>query len=170
LRRRARGRIVWSGLVETGVATSTIMLLVVGAGLFSLALATTQLPQRFAEWAAGLPFPTGVMLVLLLVPFLVLGMFIDGYSMILLTMPVLLPTLQRLGIDPVLFGILVTKTTEIGAISPPVGLNVFVVKNAVPGLDIRQAFAGVMPFIGIELLLLAVLIAFPSLTLGLAPG
>ncbi len=74
---------------------------------------------------------------------------------------------QQAGIDPVLFGILVTKMTEIGAITPPVGLNVFVVQGAVPGLSIHDCFRGALPFVVIELMTVALLIAFPVISLGL---
>lgn len=164
---RRSGQIVWRGLVETGVATSSIFLLVVGAGLFSTALATTQIPQQLAAWAGALDLPPQAMLFLLMIPFLILGCFVDAISMILLTMPILFPIVEQHGIDPVLFGILVTKTTEIGAITPPVGLNAFVVKNTVPELDLGQVFRGIVPFVFVELLLLALLILFPQIALGL---
>jgi len=164
--RRNAGRSIWTGLVETGTTTASIFMLVVGAGLFSLGLATTQIPQAAAGFVAGLDLPPTMVLLLLLVPYLVLGAFVDGLSMILLTMPIVFPIIQQIGVDPVLFGILVTKTTEIGAITPPVGLNVFVVKGTVPELDIGACFRGCLPFVAMELLLLGLLVAFPTLTLG----
>ncbi|MEM8852470.1 MAG: TRAP transporter large permease [Pseudomonadota bacterium] len=167
--RGKRGKVLKEGLIETGVATSSIFALVIGAGLFSLGLSTTQIPQDTAAFLAGLDLPPTVILLLILVPFLVLGAFIDGLSMILLTMPVVYPVIEQIGVDPILFGILVTKTTEIGVITPPVGLNVFVVKAAVPNLPIGEAFRGAAPFVVMELILLGILIAIPELTLGLLP-
>jgi TRAP-type C4-dicarboxylate transport system permease large subunit len=116
---------------------------------------------------AGLDLPPTALLLLILVPFLVFGAFIDPLSMILLTMPVVFPVIEQIGVDPILFGILVTKTTEIGVITPPVGLNVFVVKSAVPELSVSDAFRGAAPFIVTELILIGVLIMFPALSLGL---
>lgn len=169
---RSRGRraaVLREGLVETGVATSSIFALVIGAGMFSLGLSTTQIPQDVAAFLVGLELPPTALLVVILIPFLVLGAFIDPLSMILLTMPVVFPVIERIGVDPILFGILVTKTREIGVITPPVGLNVFVVKSAVPDLPIGDAFRGAFPFVVMELILIGVLIAFPVLTLGLLP-
>ncbi|MGE0314004.1 MAG: TRAP transporter large permease [Lautropia sp.] len=161
--RKALGR----GLIETGVTTSSIFALIVGAGLFGLALATTRIPQDLAAWVGTLGLGSTTLLVCLLLPYLLLGAFIDGLSMILLTMPVVYPIIQQAGIDPVLFGILVTKMTEIGAITPPVGLNVFVVQGAVPELSIGDAFRGAAPFVLIECLIVLLLVAFPGITLGL---
>ncbi|MEQ8346969.1 MAG: TRAP transporter large permease [Sneathiellaceae bacterium] len=162
-----RRRELVRGLVDTGVSTAAIFALIIGSGLFSLGFATTQIPQNAAAWVGSFDLPPVLLLVLVLLPFLVLGAFIDGLSMILLTMPTVFPVIQQAGIDPVLFGILVTKMTEIGVITPPVGLNVFVVKGACPELAIGQVFRGCVPFIGMEFLLIALLIAFPFLTTGL---
>ncbi|MEZ5653928.1 MAG: TRAP transporter large permease [Burkholderiaceae bacterium] len=154
------------GLIETGTTTASIFALIVGAGLFGLALATTQIPQDLAEWVGTLGLGPTTLLICLLLPYLVLGAFIDGLSMILLTMPVVYPIIEQAGIDPVLFGILVTKMTEIGAITPPVGLNVFVVQGAVPELNITDAFRGAAPFVVIEGVVVLLLIFVPILTLG----
>ncbi len=165
---RTRGdrRALGKGLIETGATTASIFALIVGAGLFGLALATTQIPQDLAAWVGTLGLGPTSLLICLLLPYLLLGAFVDGLSMILLTMPVVYPIIQQAGIDPVLFGILVTKMTEIGAITPPVGLNVFVVQGAVPELSIGDAFRGAMPFVLIEGLIVLLLIAAPVITLG----
>lgn len=153
------------GLQTSGSSTASIFFLIIGAGVFSAALATTQLPQNIAVWAIGLNLDPTLLTILLLIPFLILGCFIDAASMILLTMPVVFPIVKQAGIDPVLFGILVTKMTEIGNITPPVGLNVFVVSATNPEISIRECFQGVLPFFVMEILIVALLIAFPSITL-----
>ena len=145
--------------------TASIFFLIIGAGVFSAALATTQLPQNVAAWAVGLNLNPVMLTVLLLLPFLVLGCFVDAASMILLTMPVVFPIVKQAGIDPVLFGILVVKMTEIGNITPPVGLNVFVVSASNPEIPVREIFMGIWPFFLMELLIVALLIAFPAITL-----
>lgn len=170
LRRRGkRVQTMMRGLIDTGVATSSIFILIIGAGTFGLALATTQIPQNMAAFVATLQLPNWALTFVLILPYLVLGCFIDGISMLLLTLPVVFPIVQQSGINPVLFGILVTKTTEIGAITPPVGLNVFVVKNTVPELKLGEAFRGALPFVVLEILLIALLIAFPSIVTGVLP-
>jgi tripartite ATP-independent transporter DctM subunit len=153
------------GLQTSGSSTASIFFLIIGAGVFGAALGTTQLPQNLATWTQGLNLHPTLLLILVLIPFLILGCFIDAASMILLTMPVVFPIIKQAGIDPVLFGILVTKMTEIGNITPPVGLNVFVVSAANPEITIRECFRGVMPFFLMELFIVGLLIAFPSITL-----
>ena len=156
---------VREGLQTSGASTASIFFLIIGAGVFSVALATTQVPQNLAGWATGLQLHPVVLLVYLLIPYLVLGCFVDAASMILLTMPVVFPIVKQAGIDPVLFGVLVVKMTEIGNITPPVGLNVFVVASTCPELTIREIFQGVLPFFVMELIVVGLLIAFPIITL-----
>ncbi|SMF36851.1 TRAP transporter, DctM subunit [Tistlia consotensis] len=166
-RGKDRWRIVWRGLIDTGVTTSCVFLLVIGAGLFGLALTTTQVPQHFTLWLTHFDLPVWQLTVVLLLPYLVLGLFVDGITMMLLTLPIIFPVVQHAGINPVLFGILVTKCAEIGAITPPVGLNIFVVKNTVPEIDLLQAFRGSIPFVLVELLIIGLLIAFNDIALVL---
>jgi len=165
-RKRGGGKLamIRDGLLETGSATSSIFLLIIGAGLFSMGLATTQIPVTLATWAGQFSENRYLVLVLILVPYFVLGMFIDGISMILLTMPIVFPIITQLGFDPIWFGIIVTKTVEIGLLTPPVGLNAFVVKNAAPDIPLSDIFRGCVPFIVVEFLLVAALIAWPGMT------
>ncbi|MDN3987574.1 TRAP transporter large permease [Zwartia vadi] len=153
------------GLQASGASTASIFFLIIGAGVFSAALATTQLPQSLAAWAIGLDLHPVILLICLLIPFLILGCFVDAASMILLTMPVVFPIVKQAGIDPVLFGILVVKMTEIGCITPPVGLNVFVVATTNPQITVREIFQGIMPFFIMEIIIVGLLIAFPAITL-----
>lgn len=163
--RRTSLKDIRSGLQASGASTASIFFLIIGAGVFGAALAVTQLPQSLAVWAVGLDLHPVVLLILLLIPFLVLGCFVDAASMILLTMPVVFPIVKQAGIDPVLFGILVVKMTEIGCITPPVGLNAFVVATANPAVSVREIFQGIMPFFIMDLLIVGLLIAFPAITL-----
>lgn len=153
------------GLAASGSSTASVFLLIVGSGIFSLAFATTQVAQDLALYMAQLDVPPFVLIILLLLPFFILGMFLDAISMILLTMPIIFPIVELTGIHPVLFGILVTKMAEISNITPPVGLNVFVLQGVAPELKIANVFRGVVPFIFMELLLIAVFIAFPQVVL-----
>lgn len=153
------------GLAASGSSTASVFLLIVGSGVFSLAFATTQVAQDLALYMAQLDVPPFVLIILLLLPFFVLGMFLDAISMILLTMPIIFPIVELTGIHPVLFGILVTKMAEISNITPPVGLNVFVLQGVAPELKITNIFRGVVPFIFMELLLIAIFIAFPQVVL-----
>ncbi|OWU83055.1 TRAP dicarboxylate transporter subunit DctM [Oceanicola sp. 22II-s10i] len=167
LRGGNRRAIIWRGLVDTGVTTSSVFLLIIGAGFFGLALTTTQVPQQLTLWLTQFDLPVWQLTLLLLVPYLFLGFFVDAITMMLLTLPIIFPVVLDAGIDPILFGILVTKCAEIGAITPPVGLNIFVVKNTVPEIDIMQAFRGAIPFVLVELVIIALLVAFNDIALVL---
>ncbi len=154
---------IWKGLIETGSSTASIFMLMIGSAVFSVALGTTQLPTELAKFVADMNLSPTMLLILMMVPFLILGCLIDGISMIFITMPIVFPMIQNAGINPVLFGILVTKMVEIGAVTPPVGINVFVVQGSVPGLELGQIFRGVIPFIFMELGLVALMIFFPQI-------
>jgi C4-dicarboxylate transporter, DctM subunit len=165
LRRPNRKVNVLAGLRETGTATCSIFALVIGAGLFSLGLSTTQFPAKLAAVAGELNLSQTSMILIILIPYLVLGCFVDGLSMILITMPIVFPIVQKIGFDGVLFGLLVTKMVEIGAITPPVGLNAFVVKSMNPDVPLGEVFKGCIPFVIMELIIVALLIAFPQIAL-----
>lgn len=162
LRRPGRLRNLAEGLRETGSASCSIFALIIGAGLFSLGLSTTQLPTHMAELATGLELSPTAMIVLILLPYLVLGMFLDGVSLILITMPIIFPIVTQVGFDAVLFGLLVTKAVEIGCITPPVGLNAFVVKSAAPDVSLGEIFRGCIPFVVMEITIVGLMIAFPD--------
>lgn len=157
--------IIWDGLRQSGSVTCAVFGLIIGAGIFSMALTTSRLPVEIAQWTAGFDLPPKLLVLLILVPFLFLGAFIDGFSMVLLTMPIVFPIIQHAGIDPILFGILVVKAVEIGLITPPVGLNVFVVKGAVPDLPLRDVFIGCIPFVLLEIGLTILLVMVPEIVL-----
>jgi len=163
LRRNREPGAIWKGLVETGSSSASIFMLMIGSAVFSVALATTQVPTQIASAVLGLGLSPTMLLLLLIVPYLILGCLIDGISMIFITMPVVFPIIQASDINPVVFGIFVTKLVEIGAVTPPVGINAFVVHGSVPGLQIGQIFRGVIPFIFMELALIALLIFVPGI-------
>ncbi|MDR4126956.1 TRAP transporter large permease [Yanghanlia caeni] len=154
---------IQKGLLEAGSSTATIFFLIIGSALFSVALSTTQLPTVIAAYVTSFDLHPTVLLLLLLIPYLVMGSFIDGISMIFLTMPVVFPIITEAGINPVVFGIVVTKMVEIGAVTPPVGLNVFVVKGAVPELQLGEVFRGAVPYLLMDLLVVVAIILVPGL-------
>jgi tripartite ATP-independent transporter DctM subunit len=160
-----RFTIIWNGLQQSGSVTCAVFGLIIGAGLFSMALTTSRLPVEIAQWASSFDLPQHMLVLLILVPFLFLGAFIDGFSMVLLTMPIVFPIIQHAGVNPVLFGILVVKAVEIGLITPPVGLNVFVVKGAVPDLPLKDVFIGCIPFVLMEIALTILFVMVPQIVL-----
>jgi TRAP-type C4-dicarboxylate transport system permease large subunit len=106
-----------------------------------------------------------VILIGILALYLVLGMFLDGIGMLLLTVPIILPTVKELGIDPIVFGVLVVRMVEIGLITPPVGLNVYILKGVAPGVSMGDIFKGCGWFVFVDLINVAILIAFPAIIL-----
>jgi TRAP-type C4-dicarboxylate transport system permease large subunit len=165
LRRRGWKQNVSIGLRETGTATCSIFALIIGAGLFSLGLSTTQLPTVLAAMVTDLNLSPTATILVILVPYLILGCFVDGISLILITMPIVYPIVVTIGYDGVLFGLLVTKAVEIGAITPPVGLNAFVVKSMAPNIEMKDIFYGCVPFVLMELMIVGLLITFPVISL-----
>jgi C4-dicarboxylate transporter DctM subunit len=105
--------------------------------------------------------------VALIVFYLILGCFLDGFSMIVMTLPIVMPIVKAAGFDPIWFGVIVVMTVELGLIHPPVGMNIFVIKSVVEDAKISTIFYGVLPFILTDLVRLAILIAFPIIALWL---
>ena len=123
------------------------------------------LPTVFAEWLVGLPFPPIVIMIMILLGYTVLGMFMDAIGMLLLTVPLVLPTIKELGINPIVFGVLVVRMVEIGLITPPVGLNVYVLKGVAKDVKMGDMFKGCGWFVFVDLINVAILIAFPAIIL-----
>jgi tripartite ATP-independent transporter DctM subunit len=155
------------GLIDAAGTTASVFALVIGAGMFSLALATTQIPTAMAASVAALDLPPAVLVAAILIPYLILGCFIDGVSMLLLTMPVVFPIITTIGFNPIIFGLLVTKAVEIGCITPPVGLNAFAVKGVAPDVPLGNIFRGCAPFVLLEIALVAGLLIYPDPALWL---
>jgi len=167
VRRRLTLRGLNSALVDTAKLTVMIFSVFWGVFIFARFLAFTRLPTAIAEFIVALPYPSTAILVAILLAYAVLGMFMSATGMMLLTLPVIFPAIVELGIDPILFGILVVKMIEIGLVTPPVGLNVYVVGGVRPDIPTGAIFRAVWPFVAIDVLTIALLIAFPSITLFL---
>ena len=168
----AMGRMSVHLLVETLLETSRVMaslfMLVMGAMVFSCFLALSQLPQALSTILSGIGSPALLMAVILLM-YLPLGAFMDTTAMFVLTVPLYVPTLVANDISLVWFGVLVVRAAEIGVISPPIGMDVFVVQRMVKDISVEKAFKGVIPFLIADVFILAVLGVFPQLSLFL-PG
>jgi len=165
----ARGRLRWSTIVECLVealrTSAAIFFIVIAAFLFQYFLAVTQISQRLADLLVGLPIgPLGIVIAILAF-YIIAGMFVDELAMILLTIPIVFPIVTGLGFDPVWFGILVVVTIQIGLICPPVGMIVFIMNNMVPDIGLVNIYKGALPFVIADLVWLALLVAFPAISL-----
>jgi TRAP-type C4-dicarboxylate transport system permease large subunit len=129
-------------------------------------MAYTQTTNAILEWIAKSELPPYAVLAGILVFYLILGMFMDQFAIIVLTVPITHAVVTGLGFDGIWFGVLIVKTAEIGLLTPPVGLNIFIA-SASTGVPTRDGFAGVLPFVVTEILMLILLAAFPPISLFL---
>ena len=165
---------VKSALLETAKISGMIYLILIGAEFYSSFLALSQLPQALSEWVAGLASPPLAILIVIVVIYLILGCVMDGLAMILVTIPVFLPVILSLdfGMSPdaaaVWFGILVLTVVEVGLITPPIGLNVYVINSMAEGVPMSELFKGIVPFFLSDLVRIAIIIAVPASTTWLA--
>lgn len=151
-----------------GAARTSAMIgmIIVGAHIFSYGLTITQTTQSLVAWAAALPVDRYVIIAIILGIYVVLGLFLDQVAILILTVPILVPVIKALGFDGVWFGIIVILTAEVGMVTPPVGMNVFVVARYT-GRPVGEVFAGVTPHVVAHLLLIAFLTIFPGIILWL---
>ena len=163
--------LTWAALKEAGqdsaVTTATVMLILIAAHLINPFLALSHIPTVVGDALTGLNLGSYGTLFLILAVYLVLGCFLEGFAMLVLTMPIFFPVILNLGLDPIWFGVLVVLTLEMGLISPPVGLNVFIVKSVAPNVSLGRIFQGVFPFWLAMLGTLLILVLFPQISLVL---
>lgn len=166
-----RGRLSWGSLsslsLESVRITALVFLILVGAHIFNPFLALTHIPTDLAELLVGMELPRLAVLAILLAAYIVLGMFLEGFAMLVLTLPIVHPIILTLGYDPIWFGVVMVIVLEMGLISPPVGVNVFVVKGIAEDVPMTQIFAGILPFWIAMAACLAILVAFPDIALFL---
>ena len=164
--RRSLGNGVLSKvLIETVNTTALVFLILIGALVFGPFLALSGLPEKIAQGLAGLDVPRVVILIMILSVYIILGTWMEGFSMLVLTLPIVFPVIKALGYDPIWFGVIMVIVLEMGLIDPPVGINVFIVKGLVPDVPMSEIFAGIVPFWFAMMLCIAILIAFPEIAL-----
>jgi tripartite ATP-independent transporter DctM subunit len=176
------GGLTWRGFLDSvlSAASSTAMIffIVLGAHLFNSFLAFTQAPQQLAEWISTQGFSPLLVLTIMLVTYLIFGCVMDSLSMILLTIPIFFPIVQALDWNilgyamtqeqsAIWFGILALIVVEVGLITPPVGINLFIINSMARDIPIAKTYAGVAPFVASDLLRVVILVAFPGITLWL---
>jgi tripartite ATP-independent transporter DctM subunit len=154
-----------SAMVETARTTSLIFAIVAGVLIYVHFLGFTGTPAAIANHIAHWDVPPTLILIGILILYLILGMFIDGIGMVLLTVPILLPTIKQLGIDPIVFGVLVVRMVEIGLMTPPVGLNVYVLKGVARNVSMGDIFRGCSWFVFVDIINVAILLSFPQIML-----
>jgi C4-dicarboxylate transporter, DctM subunit len=167
-----RGKVTRESIKEaftsTAVSTTSIFIILIGSVLFTRFLALSGVPMAFSELILGVSVSPIWVIFSVIVIYLVLGMFLDSISLLLLTLPLLLPLVTGAGLDLIWFGIIAIKLLEIGLVTPPVGLNVYVIKASLgTSVTLQDVFRGVAWFLVMDVAALALLIAFPAIALWL---
>ncbi|MFN4061295.1 MAG: TRAP transporter large permease [Paracoccus hibiscisoli] len=168
IRRKLTRAALFEAVSQALVATASIFVILIGSLFFTRFLALSGFPRAFADAILSVSTETWWILLAVSLIFLVLGMLIDSIGLLLLTLPILVPLVNEAGINPVWFGIIVIKLLEIGLITPPIGLNVYMINGALNNrVTLPEIFRGITWFLAMDLLTLIILIAFPILTLWL---
>jgi len=157
---------LFRALARAAGTTCMVILIIMAAKVFGYFLTITQLTQTLVAWTGGLDQSRWVILAIILFGYLLLGCFLDQVAILILTVPVALPVILHLGFDPVWFGVIIVVMAEVGLVTPPIGLNVFVVARYT-GRPVEQVFAGVFPHVVAHLLLVVLLVAVPQIVLWL---
>lgn len=164
-----RRQLSWKVFIEStkdGLRTSCMVLCVIAcATVFGHFMAVSTIPFILADWIGGLPIhPMGVMGVIVFI-YLIGGCFMDAMALVVLTVPVIFPVVVRLGFDPIWFGVIIVLVSEMGVITPPVGVNVYVIKGIAPEVPLETIFKGIFPFLIAILINTGILMAFPKIAL-----
>jgi tripartite ATP-independent transporter DctM subunit len=170
-----RRRLNWQGFVkslyETLRTSCMVMLLIAGAVVFGKFLAVTRIPFNIASWIGGFDLPPYAILTMIIFVYFLGGCFMDALAFVMLTIPIFFPVITDLGYDPIWFGIIIVMVTEMGVITPPVGINVYVVygvaEGVVGGVPLEAIFKGILPFLLAVVIGLIILILFPQIILVL---
>ena len=168
-RRRINWQVFKSILLETGFISAVILFLIVAANLYTRQVALTGIPTKFADWVTGAGLEMTAFMTVYLFVVLLLGMIIDSVSIILIVLPIMLPVLDALDGNKIWFGVVTTIAVEIGLLTPPFGLSVYVVKGVLPKdfASLNTIFAGTFPFVVIMFLVTILVMVIPDLSLWL---
>jgi len=157
----------FAALLDTVRTTAMVFFILIGAHFFAPFLALTRIPVNLAGAVADLAVPALAILLIIILLYIVLGTFMEGFAMLVLTVPIVLPIVTTLGYDPIWFGIVMVVVVEMGLISPPVGMNVFVVKGVAQHVPLGRIYRGIVPFWIAMAVCVGLLILFPQIALYL---
>jgi C4-dicarboxylate transporter, DctM subunit len=167
----ARRRLTWAiliqVLVESARTTAMLFTLLIAATIFANFVNFTSMPNDLKEWITHLGLSPVMIITAMMLIYIVLGTVMEELTMVLLTIPLFFPIVTALGFDPVWFGVLIVMIVQIGLISPPVGMNLFVINTLLPKVGLSNIFKGCWPFVLVMIFVLGLLIAFPQISLWL---
>ena len=167
LARRMSWEILLKCLMDTVKTSAMIFTILIGAIIFNNFLVLSSVPDAIGSWVESLPLSKHMILIVILLIYVAMGCALDSLAMILLSIPIFFPVVSNLGFDPVWFGVIVVMVVELGLITPPIGMNVFIIKGMVPDVPLGAIYLGVLPFVVAQILLIAILVAVPALALWL---
>jgi TRAP-type C4-dicarboxylate transport system permease large subunit len=157
-----------SPILSSTIKESTMLLLIIGMSLlYSYVMSYLHISQSAAQFVVDMHLSKWILLAVILLMVVVFGFFLPPVSIILMTAPIILPPLRAAGFDLIWFGIVMTVVMEMGLIHPPVGLNIFVIKNIAPDIPLKDVIWGVVPFVGLMMLSVVLLCLFPSISTAL---
>ncbi len=166
-----RRQLTWKGFVkslyETLRTSCMVLLLIAGAVIFGHFLAVTRIPFGIATWVGGLDLPRWAVMAMIIFVYLIGGCFIDALALIMLTIPIFYPVVIQLGYDPIWFGVIIVLVTQMGVITPPVGINVYVVNGIAVGIPLEKIFKGIFPFLFALIIGTGFMVAFPQIIMFL---
>jgi tripartite ATP-independent transporter DctM subunit len=164
LRKRMSLKKLIDSLKSTTKTSAMIMLIIAGAMMFGRFMAVSRLPFELANWASSLSWPPFIVMGIIVLIYLILGIPIDGLAMILLTIPIFYPVVVGpLGYDPIWFGVIIVLVVALAEATPPVGMNFFIIKGVSQDIPLATIFKGIWPFLYCILILIALLMVFPSI-------
>lgn len=159
------GEAIKKSFLDTLRTTCMVFMILIGAGLYAFFLTLAQVPQTVSVWVGSLPLPPSVIVMMFLLVYIPLGMFMDTFSMLIITQPIMFPIVtSQLGFDPIWFGILSVRMSELGLITPPVGLNVYVLAGVVKDVPMHEIFKGCYWFFLFNIVATAILFFFPVIS------
>jgi len=162
-----RGQLSWKNFIESGkdglLTSCMVMFIITGATVFGHFMAISNIPFILADWTAGLPVSTMSIMGIIIFMYFIGGFFMDSMALVVVTIPIFFPVVQELGFDPIWFGVIVVLVAEMGVITPPVGVNVFVIKGIAPDIPLGTIFRGIFPFLWAIALLIILLMIFPEI-------
>ena len=139
------------------------MVILVGATIFGRFMAVSTIPFAIGDWAGNLPLPPAAIIAVIVFTFLVGGCFMDSLALIVLTIPIFYPVVVALDYDPIWFGVIIVLVTEMGVITPPVGVNVYVIQGIADDVPLETVFKGIFPFLGALIVATVILVLFPEI-------
>jgi C4-dicarboxylate transporter DctM subunit len=167
VRRKLTWKTMWLSLMETTRITAMVFLIIACATIFGHFMAITRAPFALSAWIGSLPVPPIVVMLLIMGIYLIGGCFMDSLALVTLTIPILYPIVTQIGYDPIWFGVMIILAAEMGVITPPVGVNVYVIKGVAPDVPMHTVFRGIWPFLGAEIACTAILLVVPQIALVL---